>query len=171
MTASLQAQAEEAVSRLRIARSDLQTVEAQPASTGLPPAVKESVSAFANTRGGLLLLGIDEPGFRPIDIDAPRLARDLASACADDLDPPIAPDIDIVTITRDDAARTLNAFVQKVWFDDWTFRLESDNTLDASRCRSRQRVDGTTIDGTLALIQDSCSSRYRRLTLSIQTVF
>ena len=65
----------------------------------------------------------------------------------------------------------LDAFVQKVWFDDWTFRLESDNTLDASRCRTRQRFDGTTIDGTLALIQDSCSSRYRRLILSIQTTF
>ena len=98
MTASLQVQAEEAVSRLRIARSDLQTVEARAASTGLPPAVKESVSAFANTRGGLLLLGLDQPGFRPIDVDAPQLARDLASACAEDLDPPIVPDIDIVTI-------------------------------------------------------------------------
>ena len=79
--------------------------------------------------------------------------------------------IDIVTITRNDAARRLNAFVQKIWFDDWAFRLESDNTLGASRCRTRQRFDGTTIDGTLALIQDSCSSRYRRLILSIQTTF
>jgi outer membrane receptor for ferrienterochelin and colicin len=80
-------------------------------------------------------------------------------------------DIDIVTITRNDAARYLNAFVQKVWFDDWTFRLESDDTLDDYRCRTRQRFDGTTIDGALALIQDSCSSRYRRLILSIQTIF
>lgn len=80
-------------------------------------------------------------------------------------------DTDIVTITRNDASRSLDAFVQKVWFDDWTFRLESDNTLGESRCRTRQRFDGTTIDGTLALIQDSCSSRYRRLTLSIQTIF
>jgi outer membrane receptor for ferrienterochelin and colicin len=80
-------------------------------------------------------------------------------------------DIDVVTITRNDASKRLNAFVQKIWFDDWTFRLESDNTLDASRCRVRQRFDGSTIDGSLALIQDSCSSRYRRLTLSVQTNF
>jgi outer membrane receptor for ferrienterochelin and colicin len=80
-------------------------------------------------------------------------------------------DIDIVTITRNDAARYLNAFVQKVWFGDWTFRLESNDTLDDYRCRTRQRFDGTTIDGTLALTQDSCSSRYRRLILSIQTIF
>jgi outer membrane receptor for ferrienterochelin and colicin len=80
-------------------------------------------------------------------------------------------DIDIQTITRNDRERTLDLFVSKVWFDDWTFRLETDNTLDASRCRFRQRFDGTTIDGTLALIQDSCSSRYRRWTLSVQTTF
>lgn len=80
-------------------------------------------------------------------------------------------DIDIVTITRNDAAPYLNAFVQKVWFDDWTFRLESDDTLNDYRCRTRQRFDGTTIEGTLALIQDSCSSRYRRLILTIQTIF
>ena len=80
-------------------------------------------------------------------------------------------DIDIVTITRNDGARRMNAFIQKIWFDDWAFRLEANNTFDASRCRLRQRFDGTTIDGTLALIQDSCSSRYRRLILSIQTTF
>ena len=80
-------------------------------------------------------------------------------------------DIDIQTITRNDRERSLDLFVSKVWFDDWTFRLESDNTLGASRCRFRQRFDGTTIDGSLALIQDSCSSRYRRLTLSVQTTF
>ena len=80
-------------------------------------------------------------------------------------------DIDIKTITRNDRERSLDLFVSKVWFDDWTFRLESDNTLGASRCRFRQRFDGTTIDGSLALIQDSCSSRYRRLTLSVQTTF
>ena len=80
-------------------------------------------------------------------------------------------DIDIQTITRNDRENSLNLFVSKVWLEDWTFRLETDNTLDASRCRLRQRFDGTTIDGSLALIQDSCSSRYRRWTLSIQTTF
>lgn len=80
-------------------------------------------------------------------------------------------DIDITTITRNDGQRSLDLFVQKIWFDDWTFRLESDNTLDASECRYRERYNPTTISGNLALIQDSCSSRYRRLTLSVQTTF
>ena len=80
-------------------------------------------------------------------------------------------DIDIKTITRNDRERSLDLFFSKVWFEDWTFRLESDNTLGASRCRYRQRFDGTTINGAISLIQDSCSSRYRRLNLSIQTTF
>ncbi|MDC3339939.1 TonB-dependent receptor [bacterium] len=80
-------------------------------------------------------------------------------------------DIDIVTRTRDDRRRSLDLFVQKIWFGDWVFRLESDNTLGASRCRYRERYEGTTIEGNVELIQDSCSSRYRRLILSIQTTF
>ena len=80
-------------------------------------------------------------------------------------------DIDIFTRTRNDRRRTLDIFVQKIWFDDWVFRLESDNTLGASRCRYRERYKGTTMDGNIELIQDSCSSRYHRLILSIQTTF
>ena len=80
-------------------------------------------------------------------------------------------DIDIVTITRTDRQQSLDLFVQKVMFEDWTLRLETDNTLDASECRIRQRFNGTTVDGSLALIQDSCSSRYRRWTFSVQTTF
>lgn len=80
-------------------------------------------------------------------------------------------DIDITSITQNFGNRSVDLFVSKVWFDDVTFRLDSDNTLDASRCRVRQRFDPTTIDGTLRLTEDSCSSRYRRLTLSIQTTF
>jgi len=80
-------------------------------------------------------------------------------------------DVDITTITRNDNQPALNLFVSKVLFDDFTFRLESDNTLGQSRCMERQRFDGTTISGTLASVEDSCSSSYRRLTLRMQTTF
>ncbi len=80
-------------------------------------------------------------------------------------------DINIVTRTRNDRQRTLDLFVQKVWFDDWIFRLETDNTLDASECRYRERYDPSIINGAIELIQDSCSSRYRRWILSVQTTF
>ena len=80
-------------------------------------------------------------------------------------------DIDIFTSTRHDRRRTQDIFVQKIWFDDWVFRLESDNTLGASRCRYRERYKGTTTEVNIELIQDSCSSRYHRLILNIQTTF
>ncbi|MCB1672580.1 MAG: TonB-dependent receptor [Gammaproteobacteria bacterium] len=80
-------------------------------------------------------------------------------------------EIDINTITRNDGQPSLDLFVQKVLFDNVTFRLESDNTLDDERCRLRQRFNGTTIDGDLRWTEDSCSTRYRRLTLSVQTTF
>lgn len=80
-------------------------------------------------------------------------------------------EVDITTITRNDQQPSLDLFVSKVFFDDITFRLESDNTLNDSRCRERRRFDGTTINGTLRLIEDSCSSRFRRLILSVQTAF
>ena len=80
-------------------------------------------------------------------------------------------EIDITTITRNDLAPFLNLFVSKVFFGDVTFRLESDDTLDDYRCRERRRFDGTTIGGTLRLIENSCSSRFRRLILSVKTTF
>lgn len=80
-------------------------------------------------------------------------------------------DIDITTVTRNDRQPSLNMFVSKVFFDDITVRLESNNTLDQSRCRERRRYDGTTIDGNVSEIEASCSSRYQRLTLRVQTTF
>lgn len=59
--------------------------------------VVESVSAFANAEGGLLVLGLDESNdFRPVPIDAAKLASDLAAACPDQLEPAIRPEVDIV---------------------------------------------------------------------------
>ena len=80
-------------------------------------------------------------------------------------------DVDIITRTRNDRMRSLDLFVQKIWFDDWVFRLESDNIFDASSCRYRERFETTTIAGDVKLIQDSCSSRYRRVVFSVQTTF
>ncbi|MBT8145695.1 MAG: TonB-dependent receptor [Gammaproteobacteria bacterium] len=80
-------------------------------------------------------------------------------------------EIDINTITRNDGQPSLDLFVSKVFFDDFLVRLDSDNTLDDSSCRIRQRFNGTTIDGDLRWTEDSCSTRYRRLTLSLQTTF
>ena len=78
---------------------------------------------------------------------------------------------DITTITRNDQAANLNMFVSRVVFDDVTLRLESNNTLDDYRCRQRYRFSPDIINGDLSEIQDSCSSRYRRLVFRMQTTF
>lgn len=78
---------------------------------------------------------------------------------------------DITTITRNDNNANLNLFVSMVLLDDVTFRLESNNTLDDYRCRERERYAPSIMSGDLQEIQRSCSSRYRRLTLRVQTTF
>ena len=86
------------VARLRAAGTDLESVEVKEASGGFPRSAVESVCAFANARGGLLILGLTDGDFRPVAVDAAKLAADLASACSDDLDPPVRPEIDIALV-------------------------------------------------------------------------
>lgn len=87
----------DAVERMREAGTDLADVEAKRAVGGFPSNAIESVCAFANTAGGLLLLGIDENnGFGPVEVDAATLASDLASQAAQRIQPPIRPTIEIV---------------------------------------------------------------------------
>ena len=94
----MQADFDAAIARLRRAGTDLETIEAKSASRALPKTVVETLSAFSNTRGGLLLLGVDEArGFAPVEgIDAVKLAADLASAAEAQMEPPLSPRIDIV---------------------------------------------------------------------------
>lgn len=88
-----------AIPLLRAASTDLTTIEVKAARGGLPKSIVETVSAFANTDGGLLILGLDEAtGFPALEVDSGKLASDLASACADQLEPPIRPEIDLVEI-------------------------------------------------------------------------
>lgn len=89
----------ETLPRLRAARTDLTTVEVKAAAGGLPKSIVETVSAFSNSGGGLIILGLDEhDGFSVLDVDVRKLASDLASACADQLDPPVRPEIEIVEL-------------------------------------------------------------------------
>jgi ATP-dependent DNA helicase RecG len=80
----------EVLPRLRAAGTDLITVEVKAAVGGLPKSIVETVSAFSNSGGGLIILGLDEHAdFSVLDVDARKLASDLASACADQLEPPV----------------------------------------------------------------------------------
>ncbi|MCY3560162.1 MAG: putative DNA binding domain-containing protein [bacterium] len=89
---------DEAVRRAREAGTDLRGVEIKAAAGGLPRSVRNSVCAFANTQGGVVILGLSDSDFRPVPVDVARLANDLASTCAEDLEPPIRPDIDVAGV-------------------------------------------------------------------------
>lgn len=96
---NLQAHVDEAVVRLRTAGTDLADIEVKNAAGGLPKSLPESISAFANGNGGLVLLGLDEhDGFTPTPINPRALADGVADRCRDALEPAVVAEIDIVTV-------------------------------------------------------------------------
>ena len=95
----LQEQVNEAISRVRAAGTDLRDVEVKKAEGGIPKSLPETVSAFANTDGGLLILGVDEKaGFVPVGVPPKPLAEALTIACNDAVEPAIRAEIDIVEV-------------------------------------------------------------------------
>ncbi|WP_438387932.1 ATP-binding protein [Actinopolyspora saharensis] len=83
----------EVIENLRKLGDDHATVEVKRAGTKLPKSVRETLSAFANTSGGLLILGLDEAsGFQATGVqDAAKLAADLGAMCSEDMEPPLRP--------------------------------------------------------------------------------
>jgi ATP-dependent DNA helicase RecG len=86
------------VALLRARSSDLTDVEAKAAAGGMPKSVRDTISAFANDRGGTIVLGLDERAnfTRAHGFDPVRIRDALAAACADEVEPPMRADIDIV---------------------------------------------------------------------------
>ncbi|MDR0945915.1 MAG: putative DNA binding domain-containing protein [Bifidobacteriaceae bacterium] len=87
------------MARLRLAGTDLEGIEAKRASGGMPRSLLETISAFANGVGGLVILGLDEEdGFMAVPTEVGPLADAVAVACRDLVEPAVAPDIDIVPV-------------------------------------------------------------------------
>lgn len=84
-----------ALERMRKAGTDLAEYEVKTAAGGFPKTMADTISAFANTRGGTIILGISEKdGFSPVgDIDAKMLQAKLAQAARELVQPPQALDI------------------------------------------------------------------------------
>lgn len=85
--------------------ADLQThgceaddLEVKTARGGTPKRLDQSLSAFANTRGGILLFGLDErSGFEVVGVgNAQALQKDLAELAQSQMEPAVA-----VTISRE----------------------------------------------------------------------
>lgn len=88
------------IERLKRTGGELSEVEAKAAVGGLPKSIVETMSAFANTNGGLLILGLDErDGFNLVELPNPaKLRDDLASAACDRLEPPLRIATDVIEI-------------------------------------------------------------------------
>ncbi len=77
--------------QLRLHGGDDGAVEAKRARDSLPSSLWESISAFANARGGLLLLGVDEKlGFQVTGVQNPALFESqIGELCANQMEPPV----------------------------------------------------------------------------------
>lgn len=86
------------VAELRSIGSDMHSVEVKSAVGKLPKSLSETLSAFSNSVGGTVILGLDEGrGFRPAPgFDAVRAREALARSCADDIHPPVRSAIEIL---------------------------------------------------------------------------
>lgn len=79
------------VASLREVGADGLDVEAKKAAGGLPSSLRETLSAFSNTAGGTIILGLDESeSFAASGVSDPaKMASDLASMCAEEVHPPV----------------------------------------------------------------------------------
>ncbi|MEV6865774.1 ATP-binding protein [Streptosporangium subroseum] len=87
----------EIVDNLRALGGDIADVEVKASRTELPKTTRETLSAFANTHGGVLILGLNETnGFAPTGVRNPaKLSSDLAALCSTDMEPALRPLIHI----------------------------------------------------------------------------
>jgi ATP-dependent DNA helicase RecG len=99
MTATIESRLPAIVAGLRLARTDTHSVEVKASVGRLPKSMPETLSAFANGSGGLVILGLDEAnGFVPAKGFRASSMRDaLAGACSDRMHPPLRPAIEMVS--------------------------------------------------------------------------
>lgn len=86
--------------RMRKAGTDLAEYEVKSAAGGFPKSMTDTISAFANTNGGTIILGISEKdGFSPVDsLDTKMLQAKLAQAARELIQPPQALDILVLEV-------------------------------------------------------------------------
>ena len=81
------------IETVRRLKTDTDTLEAKSAVGGLPQNLWRSLSAFSNTRGGSVVLGIEEMTGNVVGVkNAARMQHELGCMCAD-MDPSIRPRI------------------------------------------------------------------------------
>lgn len=78
--------------------ADTERVEVKAAAQGLPKSVAETLSAFSNTSGGVVVLGLAErAGFQAVPGFKARVVADgLAQMCGEKMEPPVRASVEIV---------------------------------------------------------------------------
>lgn len=88
----------ELVQTLRILGSDHSTCEVKRAQGGIPATLWETVSAFANAEGGLLVLGIDEKrDFEIVGVTDAGATESAVTGVCGDMEPPVRADIKTIS--------------------------------------------------------------------------
>lgn len=85
------------IARLRETGAELEDVEVKRASGGAPESLPSTLSAFANSRGGVIILGLDErSGFAAVGVaDAPAMRDAVAGLARERLTPALSPSVEI----------------------------------------------------------------------------
>jgi ATP-dependent DNA helicase RecG len=181
----LDAELAEIVANLRLLGTDIADVEVKNSRGGLPKSLRETLSAFSNTRGGVVVLGLDEArGFAPAGLPNPaKIAADLGSMCSSEMEPPLRPLIGIHQFEGDQvvvaeipeldpaqrpcfytgAGMTKGSFV-RVSDGDRRLSAYEVQIMLSSRGQPRddeQAVSGTTIDDLVSASVDTLVARLR----------
>ncbi len=87
----------EVIAGLRAAGAEFEDVEAKRAAGGVPESLASTLVAFANARGGIVILGLDEQqGFAATGVaDAAAARNAVVSTAREKLTPPLAPSVEI----------------------------------------------------------------------------
>lgn len=88
----------EIVASLRAVGVEFEDVEVKRAAGGVPQSLAETMSAFANARGGIIILGLDEKAdFAAVGASDPAAMRDeVVGVARGKLTPALAPSVEIV---------------------------------------------------------------------------
>lgn len=86
----------EAIQQMKEAKTDLADYEIKDASGGYPHSLVESLVAFSNTTGGVIILGISEHDFSVKKIDLKGLQFKLAQSARNEIVPAIQLDIHVL---------------------------------------------------------------------------